>query len=85
MYHLAPGTVDLTLYQNQVFSLKPKNFHYTACALGKLIKTTPGGSTNKAKEPLDRMYLNLSRKFSIQSAEEALYYVSLINEKIRYA
>ena len=79
--HPAPGTIDSRLYQDQVFSMKSKNFHCTACALGKSIKTTPEGSTNKAKEPLNRIYLDLFRKFPIQSAEGALYYVFLIDEK----
>ena len=41
--------------------------------------------TNKTKEPFDRMYSDLFEKFPIQSAGGALYYVSLIDEKTRYA
>jgi hypothetical protein len=64
--------------------LSLKDFHCTKCAFSKFTKQVSKTIKRHAKQPLERMYSDLSGKFSTRTKEEAQYYISLIDERIRY-
>jgi hypothetical protein len=61
-----------------------KDFHCIACVLSKFTKQISKSTEQRVKQPLDRLYFDLSEKQLVKTKSEAQYYVTLIDEKTRY-
>jgi hypothetical protein len=61
-----------------------KDFHCTTCALSKSTKQILKSTEQRVKQSLDRLYFDLSGKQPVKTKSGAQYYVTLIDEKMRY-
>jgi len=63
----------------------PPDFHCTACHLSKSVKNVPPTTETRAKQHFELIHSDLSGKFSVPSLGKSLYYMTFIDDKLRFA
>ncbi|KAI1007148.1 hypothetical protein K3495_g1071 [Podosphaera aphanis] len=85
--HAAPASITKTgklIQESNIIPDCPQDFHCEACSLAKSHHNKPQPSLSRAKERGEYIHSDLCGPFPTPSIENALYYISFVDDATRY-